>query len=470
MYESWAAIELQDVDLGDSRRTRRVIQTVETLALAPQASVPAACGSWAATKAVYRLWSNPAIDPAAIRAAHAASAVRRMAGLDTVLVVQDTTELDFTTQPAMAGRGKLANARGRGVYIHSGLAVSTSGVPLGIVQQQSWTRDPDRAPIRQTRAQRATAHKESQRWLTGLALGEEAIPAEIAVVMVADREADIYDLFVQERRAGSDWLIRATQDRRVVAADDGAATLLPYLDAMAEAGRVTLTVPRGHDRPERAATLALRYRAVTLRPPMNRSRRERLAPVEVWAVLASEVDPPDGVEPLRWLLLTSRPVTTLAAAHTCLGWYRLRWLVERYHYVLKEGCRIEALQLGSIARVERALATYCIVSWRLLWLSIQARQTPEASCEVILAEHEWQALACGVQRTAIPPTHPPTLRQAVRWIGQLGGFLGRTGDGEPGVKVLWRGMQQLEGMVQMWVLLKGIDPESARSGGLLGNG
>ena len=256
----------------------------------------------------------------------------------------------------------------------------------------------------------------------------------------------------------------------VVDDPSGATTLVPQLEATAEAGRVMITVPRGHGRPERTATLAVRYRAVTLLPPTNRPKREGLTPVEVWAVLATEVDAPDGVEPLRWVLLTSRPVTTLDDALTCIAWYQLRWLVERYHYVLKEGCRIEALQLGTIARVERALATYCIVSWRLLWLSIQARQTPEASCEVILARHEWQALACGVQRTAIPPTEPPTLRQAVRWIAQLGGFLARTGDGEPGVKVLWRGMHKLEGMVQMWVLLQGIDPDAAHAGGLLGNG
>jgi len=131
MQDGWAAIELQDLDLGDARRTRRAIQLVEALALAPQASVPNACGSWAATKAAYRFWSNPEVTPAALRAAHTASAVRRMAGLDTVLVVQDTTDLDFTTQPAMAGRGKLAHPAQRGVFVHSGLAVSPEGIPLG---------------------------------------------------------------------------------------------------------------------------------------------------------------------------------------------------------------------------------------------------------------------------------------------------------------------------------------------------
>jgi Transposase DNA-binding/Transposase Tn5 dimerisation domain len=472
MQTGWAAIELQDLDLGDARRTRRAIQLVETLALAPQASVPNACGTWAATKAAYRFWSTPEVTPAAMRAAHTASAVRRMANLDTVLVVQDTTELDFTTQPAMTGRGKLAHPAHRGLFVHSGLALSPDGTPLGIVHQQSWIRDPDAPPTRQDRRKKATAEKESQRWLSGLTLGELAIPERLAVVMIADREADIFDLFAQERRAGSDWLIRATHDRRV-AVDDPAQEATGLVTALARtevAGHSTVVIPRGRGRPEREATLTLRFREVAIRPPGKRPKHAGLTPVTAWAVLAEELDPPDGLTPIRWMLLTSRAVTTLAQALQCVAWYRLRWLIERYHYVLKEGCRVEALQLGSIERLERALATYCIVSWRILWLSIQARQTPQASCELILAEHEWQALACGAQRTAIPPTEPPTLLQAVRWIAQLGGFLGRRGDGEPGVKVLWRGMHKLEGMVQMWVLLKGIDLHASDSGGLMGNG
>jgi hypothetical protein len=466
MTAGWAAIELQDLDLGDVRRTRRVAQVVETLAAAPHASVPEASGSWAATKATYRLWDNPAVSAAAIRAAHTASTVRSLAGLDTVLVVQDTTELDLTPQPMRTAAGLPERPAPRTLHLHSDLVVSLAGVPLGVVAQQHWQRDPD-APGRQTRRQRATAEKESQRWLTGLTLGEVAIPNSCRVVMVADREADIFDLFAQPRRPGSDWLIRATQDRRVaVAADadadadaDAPASLLASIAAAPLAGHTTVTVPRGRGRMERTATLALRYQAVTLRPPRARAAADDLRPVPVWAVLAEEFDAPEGVAPIRWLLLASWPVLTLSAALECVAWYRLRWLIERYHYVLKQGCQVEALRLETPERLERALATYSIVSWRVLWLSLAARQTPDASCEVVLARHEWQALACATQRTATPPAAPPTLRQAVRWIAQLGGFLGRTADGEPGVKVLWRGLQRLTAMTDLWLVLHAPAPE-----------
>jgi hypothetical protein len=464
MTAGWATHELQDLDLGDARRTRRVAQVVETLAAAPHASVPEACGTWAATKATYRLWDNPAVSAPAIRAAHTASTVRRMAGQDTVLVVQDTTELDLTPQPTRTAAGLPERPAPRTLHVHSGLVVSLAGLPLGVVAQQHWQRDPD-APGRQTRRQRATAEKESQRWLTGLTLGEVAIPDTCRVVMVADREADIYDLFAQPRRPGSDWLIRATQDRRVAvgaAAEPDAAEparLLASLAAAPLAGHTTVTVPRGHGRAERTATLVVRFQAGSVRPPRARAAQATLPCVPVWAVLAEELDPPAGVAPIHWLLLASWPVTTLSAAVECVAWCRLRWLIERYHYVLKQGCQVEALRLETPERLERALATYSIVSWRLLWLSLAARQTPDASCEGVLARHEWQALACAAQRTATPPAAPPTLRQAVRWIAQLGGFLGRTGDGEPGVKVLWRGVQRLTAMAELWLVLHAPAPE-----------
>jgi hypothetical protein len=456
---SWAAIELATLDLGDVRRTRRVIQVVETLAAAPEASVPQACGRWAATKATYRLWDNAAVSAHAIRAAHAASAVRRLAGGDTVLVVQDTTELDFTPPLDLATLDQPAR---RKLYVHSGLAVTPAGVPLGIVHQQHWQRD-RATPGRQTRRQRVTADKESQRWLTGLTLSEVAIPAACRVVMVADREADIFELFAQPRRPGSDWLIRAAQDRRVAAGADGEpARLTAAVAAAPVAGQTTVNVPRRPGQRARVATVTIRHQALTVHPPSGRPAAV-LAPVPVWAVLVEERDPPAAVTPLHWLLLASWPVTTLAAAQECVAWYRLRWLIERYHYVLKQGCRLEHLRLETPARLERALASYSSVAWRVLWLSLAARETPAASCAAVLARHEWQALACAAQRTPTPPTEPPTLRQAVRWIAQLGGFLGRTGDGEPGVKVLWRGLQRLDAMAELWVLLH---PDAASPHGL----
>lgn len=451
MALDWVATELQALELGDARLNRRLHTLVTDLAAQPAASVAQACGgAWAGTKAAYRLWDNPRVAPQAIRAAQRAAAVARCQDHAAVLVLQDTSLFDYRHHPAATGLGPLAHPAQQGFLLHSALAVSPAGVPLGLLQQEVWTREADETGKRQTRRRRATADKESQRWLTAQAASEAALPPHVRLITVADREADIFDLFAQPRRRGSDLLVRATHNRAV----DHAAGYLQ--EALAQApilGRHTLAVGRRPDQEPRQATLTLRALPLALQPPRHHPRRAQLRPVPVTAVLAQEVAPPAGVAPLHWLLLTTLPVTSREEAIAALTYYSRRWLIERYHYVLKSGCRLEQLQLQTRARLERALATYSLVAWRLLWLTYEARAEPEASCELVLARHEWQALACAIRRRAAPPPAPPSLRQALCWVAHLGGFLGRRHDGAPGVKTLWQGWRRLEDLAATWLLL-----------------
>lgn len=168
-------------------------------------------------------------------------------------------------------------------------------------------------------------------------------------------------------------------------------------------------------------------------------------------ILAEEVDVPQGCSAVSWLLLTSLPVDNFDQALECVRMYALRWLIERYHYVLKSGCRIEELQLESAENMKKALCTYCIVAWRLLWLTYLARKEPELSCEEVLDRYEWESLYCMTQKKKVIPKKPPTLSQAVRWIAQLGGFLGRKGDGMPGVKTIWQGLRRLHDISETWL-------------------
>ncbi len=160
-------------------------------------------------------------------------------------------------------------------------------------------------------------------------------------------------------------------------------------------------------------------------------------PVKLQVILAEEENPRPGVNPISWLLLTSLDIRSFESAITCVRWYSYRWLIERYHFVLKSGCGLEKLQLETGRRIEMALATYSIVAWRLLWLTYQARLHGEESCESFLEEHEWQSLCATIHKKSPPPEKPPSFREAVRMIASLGGFLGRKGDGEPGVKTIW---------------------------------
>ena len=447
---SWAAKELRYARLGDARLNRRLMRIVEDVAAQPTASVPQASGTWAATKGAYRFWDSEQVSPEAIRASHVASTVERVRREKVVLAVQDTTELDFAHHLATQGLGPLDNAYQRGLKVHSCLAESTQGVPLGLLHQAVWVRDPERVGIRHQRRKRETKDKESQRWLTALQASQEAVPAEVQVVTVADSEADIYDLFALPRRSGSHLLIRGTHNRRV---DHTAAYLWQAAGQSPVCGEYALHVRRKDGQPGREAKLGVRYCSLEIQPPRNRKQRASLAAVCMQVVLVVEQTPPTGVTPIRWLLLTTLALHTLEDALQCVRWYSYRWLIERYHFVLKSGCRLESLQLETAERLQRALATYGIVAWRLLWLTYEARQGPQTPCDQVLERHEWQSLYCRIHKTSQPPTVPPTLHQAVRWIAQLGGFLGRTSDGEPGVQTIWFGLRRLTDIAAMWQLL-----------------
>jgi hypothetical protein len=465
---SWAAEELRTVKLGDARLGKRLVGMVEALAARPSASVPQAMGEWAATKAAYNFWDSEHVEAEAIRGAHRESTVERMSGHRTVLVAQDTTDLRFVR------RGQ-ADER-LGLKVHSGLGVSLEGVPLGVVHQQVWVRKPEEAGKAKQRRQLETKDKESQRWLDTLDATLEAIPASTEVITVADREADIYDLFAHKRRAGGELLVRATQDRKVSAVGDevtqSAETtyLWQALEGLEPAGTLSVEVDRNGDTPGRTALLTVRYTQLEIQPPHHHKARAKLRPIPLGVVLAREEQPPADTKPIRWLLLTTLSVTSLAQALQCIHWYSYRWLIERYHFVLKSGCTLEELQLETQKRLERALATYSLVAWRLLWLTYEARRNPDAPCDQMLQPHEWQSLYCTIHRDATPPPEPPTLHQAVRWIAQLGGFLARKRDGEPGVKTIWRGLTRLNDIASTWLLLHPHTPTLPNHSALMGKG
>jgi hypothetical protein len=194
----------------------------------------------------------------------------------------------------------------------------------------------------------------------------------------------------------------------------------------------------------RDVTFRLRWKTVSILPPANKKKKYAL--VTFTAILVTEEDPPEGVEPLQWLLLTTLPVETFQQAAQCVLWYRFRWLIERYHFVLKSGCHLEKLQLES---AERALTTYCIVAWRLLYLTYLARKTPDISCDIFFQTHEWQALYAFSYQTNALPSSPLLLYEYTCLVAKLGSFLDRKSDGEPGVQTIWRGLRRLDDLSTM---------------------
>jgi hypothetical protein len=406
--------------------------------------LPQACDDPARLKAAYRFFGNAAIEPAAIVDSHVQATLERVAAVERVLAVQDTTHLDWSAE------------RAPDLLVHSTLAITPERVPLGLLAQETWTRPPEEAGKRAMRRERPIDEKESHKWLTSLqavCAAKEPCP-QTHFISVGDREADVYDLFLQERPPGVDLLVRAAQDRRVAAEDLEQGKLRAVLAACPVAATVRVEVPRQGERPARSATLAVRWRAVVLRPPKARAA-EGLPAVTVWALWATETDAPADGEPLDWLLLTTVAVQTTQEALERLAWYACRWGIEVYHIevyhkVLKSGCAIERRQLEDLDHLQRCLAVFSVIAWRLLYATLLARVLPDVACTALLEEGEWQALYCHIHQTTQLPPIPPTLAQAVRWIAQLGGFLGRKRDGQPGVTVLWRGFQRLVDLTAMY--------------------
>jgi hypothetical protein len=438
---AWAEAELGQALLGDPRRTRRLVQVTAAVAAQPHASLAQACGDGASTKAAYRFFAGAETSfrdrPAAIRTAHSTATKQRLADQPRVLAVQDTTSLDFTGHVA-ADVGPLETAGRSGLFVHSTLAVSLAGVPEGLLAQQVWARPPAPPGGRPPARQRPITAKESHKWLTALAESRTALPGGVTLVHVGDREADIYDLFrAAAALPDTALLIRAAQDRRGA---PGLGPLWAQLEAQPVADTRVVPLPRAADRPARQARLTLRWAHVALQPPRHRAA-EHLPPLPVDAVLVREEATPPGEAPVAWLLLTTVPVTDVASAWERVTWYTYRWRIERYHFVLKSGCRIEQRHLETAARLACCLAVYAVVACWLLRLLYTARATPAAPVTTLLEPDEW-AVLWQARHPTTPPPAAPTLRLLIREIAGLGGFLGRRADGEPGVKTLWQGLQR----------------------------
>lgn len=446
MAREWAEAELGTAELGDVRRTRRLVQVASALAAAPTASIPQACGDAAQTKGAYRFFEGAetvlnADLPAAIRTAHCRAIKQQLADQAVVLAVQDTTDLTWHTQ-AIRGLGPLEGPHGRGLFVHSTLAVTLAGVPLGLLAQQVWAREPT-APGRATRRQRAITAKESQKWLTALTASRADLPSAVTLVHVGDREADIYDLFrAATALPQTELLVRAAQDRRVAETE---TTLWPTVAAQPVADTRAVPVPRAADRPARDAQLTLRWTPVTLQPPRHRAS-EHLPPIPVTALLVQEEAAPPGEEPIAWLLLTTLPVPSVTAAWERVHWYTYRWRIERYHFVLKSGCRLEQRHLETDTRQACSLAVYSVIACWLLRLLYQARTAPAVPALTVVNREEW-AILWHARHPDAPLPPAPTLRDLVREIAALGGFLGRRQDGEPGLKTLWQGLSRLRDLL-----------------------
>jgi hypothetical protein len=439
--QQWTEQEFVGLDLGDARLDRRAKKLIERLAAKPAASIPEACDGWSETCAAYRFLRNSDVAWEAILAPHWARTQERMRSHSVVLCIQDTTELDFNGQE-IAGLGPLNYEARRGMYLHPTYAVTTGREPLGVLDAWMWAREKRGADgVR-------PGMKESTRWIEGY----ERV-AELAagmpgtrLVYLADREADMVEMMCRARDLGTpaDWLVRAKHDRCLP--DEDGAKLWAATTSGTALGEIEFTLGAREGRKVRKVRQQLWARRVEL----NDGKRGR---VSVTCIVAREVGAPVDAKPVEWRLLTNREASTREQVVELIEWYRARWEVEIYFHVLKNGCEVEALQLGAIDRLERALALFMVVAWRVTFLMRKGRTCPDLDAALFFDPDEIRGAHLLAKKKMSATA--PTLNDVVRMIAQIGGFLARKGDGEPGVKTIWRGLDKVQTAAETLRALRG---------------
>jgi hypothetical protein len=463
--------DLRNADLGDVRRNRSLLRLAAKLAEAPLLSICAACGTWAEANSAYRLLHSPATTPAAILAPHREAVVGRAAAFPCVLVVQDTTELDFTQMKAMQGCGPLNSLSRKGHYLHSLFTLSEAGLPLGLLDADIFTRSAQTFGKSAARAELPIEQKESFRWVRGYLRTQELAQRlpDCEVISISDREGDIYEVFAAWKKAGEDggpragWIVRANRDRALEGlAVDAPQKLFAALESAPALGSIQfhLTAKKGTKKvkgntvqKQRSARLVRQtVRAMPITPRIPERRGSKLPEVTFWALLAEETDPPPGEEPVHWLLLTSTPVRTLEAAQRTLAQYLRRWDIEVFHRVLKTGCRVEALQIKAEQAVHNSITLYAIIASRILHLTHLGRQCPELPASAVFEEAEWRGTCAvaGMRRKKAGPEKEPTLGEFMKLVAGFGGHLGRKSDGPPGAQAIWQGLARVRDFACGW--------------------
>jgi hypothetical protein len=455
----WAEEEFGGCDLGDGRLRQRLMRIGRDFFARPTMNIPQACGQRARVKAVYRFFDHARVDLPSVLQGHYVATARRGREEKVILAVQDTTELNYSAHPATELLGPLCDKKGViGMLVHDTMAYNLQGTALGLIDVQCWVRQEELTPKRDQRYELEIEQKESSKWLVSWQAAQrlqEQCPQSM-VVSVGDREADVYELFVQacQQPGAARILVRATQERvrqLTKQEQEEESGVWAFMAKRTADGEILLELPRTPKRKARQAQVEIRYAPVELKAP---KRKAQLGPVKLWAVTAVEVGAPSGEEPVEWRLLTTVEVGSLDQALEVVRWYTLRFQIEVYHRTLKSGCKIEDRQLGNAQRLEGCLAIDMVVAWRIVHLTKLGREVPEVPCTIFFEEAQWKALVAFATKNPRGPEKPPNLREAIRMMATvLGGFLGRKSDGEPGTETIWRGLQRLDDITQMWMVM-----------------
>ena len=444
-----AGSHFRDARLG--RRFRRLAGQLASLLGQP---IPLACQDWRSTKAAYRFLSNGRVNEWAVLAGHfQATRERCSAAAGPILVLHDTTEFSFTRESGQAigllrkgfvGRDAAGQPRLQtvcGIRMHSGLAVTVEGLPLGLAAIKFWTRSKFkganalRGKINPARVPNEA--KESIRWLENVQRSTALLGEAARCIHIGDRESDIYELFCTAEDHGTKFLVRTCVDRL---ADEGQHTIAAVMRDVKVKTVHRIEVRDGKGGASEAR-LQLKYKKLRVQPPIGKEKQYR--PLILTVIHAQEAAAPAGREEIDWKLITNLPIRSRKDAVEKLAWYAMRWKIETFHKILKSGCRAEASKLRAAERIVNLIAVFCILSWRIFWITMMNRAVLTASPLLALTPLETVLI------DRLVPDHPKqerTKRKLSHYltkIARLFGYLARAKDPPPGNTVRWRGMSRL---------------------------
>jgi len=451
----WIEQELAGCCFPDQRLHQRLQQLLEQFSSRLGESIPFACQDWAQTKAAYRFLSNPKVHEEAILAGHFQATHSRFAAATTtpILILHDTTGLTFArkerTLLGMTYKSYLRKSkRGRplhsvicGILMHSSLAVTTDGLPLGLAAIKFWSRskfkgtnalkrkiNPTRVPI---------AQKESYRWLENVRQATALCGDPPRCVHIGDRESDIYELFCTAQQIGTHFLLRTCVDRL---AEEGNSTVSKVMKQVRVKGlhRIAVKDRKGN---WSEAVLEIKYRRLRVLPPV--AKQKQYPSLTLTVIYAQEQTIPADRDRIDWKLITNLPVKSRADALEKIAWYAMRWKIETFHKILKSGCQAEQARLRTADRLANLISVFCLLSWRIFWLTMLNRVAPEASPLLALTPLEVDLLDRLVKDKGPAAQRVENLSAYLTKIARLGGYLARRKDAPPGNLVMWRGLSRL---------------------------
>jgi hypothetical protein len=426
------------LNFGDIRRDERFTTILNNISSQPGASIPKQNKSWYDTKATYEFFRNEQVTVEELNKTMMMYGASKVTNAMTALIVHDISNISYNDLQA-EGLGYLDNKEGRGILCYSSVAVSKEGLPLSLLYQHTWTRSLEELGKSGKRKQRAFEDKETYRWYEGMSEVNELLGNEIHKIHIADREADVYELFFHAFEPNTDLLIRARHNRLL---SDG-SHLWDNITQQPVIATVTLDIPDKTGKRKVSVEAEIRYHEVEILRPSSKKDSYESVTLTAIEIKEKKIEGKNEEDIIHWRLLTTIQIKSVNDALQCVKWYTYRWLIERFHYVLKSGTKIEELQLKDAESLQKAIAVYSMAAFRVMQLVYESRHHPEVSCEVVLTKAQWQTLHMLIHNNNQIPKKPPSLQQAVMWIGRLGGHLGRKSDGPPGLKTVWQGYQQL---------------------------